>query len=163
MSYLLALILLAGIYLLTIVSLDPLDVAAAFVLSALVLALTRRFLLEGPAPSAGQLIRRIARFPVFSLAVVREIVLGTWQVALVVVGIRPVVRPGIVAVPIGDRTPNGVAATALAITLSPGEVFVDVDWERDVMLIHVIDARDPDAVRAHHDRFYERFQRGVFP
>jgi multisubunit Na+/H+ antiporter MnhE subunit len=31
------------------------------------------------------------------------------------------------------------------------------------MLVHVLDASDPDAVRRHHDRFYERYQRMVFP
>ena len=31
------------------------------------------------------------------------------------------------------------------------------------MLFHVIDASDPDAVRAQLDRFYQRYQRRVFP
>jgi multisubunit Na+/H+ antiporter MnhE subunit len=31
------------------------------------------------------------------------------------------------------------------------------------MLFHVIDASDPDAVRDHLDRFYQRYQRRVFP
>jgi len=66
-------------------------------------------------------------------------------------------------VPIGERTTSGVAVSALTTTMSPGEVLVDIDWERGVMLIHVLDARDPDAVRARHLRFYERYQRRVFP
>ncbi|MDP9369920.1 MAG: hypothetical protein M3Q03_16890 [Chloroflexota bacterium] len=32
-----------------------------------------------------------------------------------------------------------------------------------MLLIHVLDATDPDAVRAEHERFYRRFQRHVFP
>jgi multisubunit Na+/H+ antiporter MnhE subunit len=31
------------------------------------------------------------------------------------------------------------------------------------MLVHVIDAHDPDAVRAQIDGFYHRYQRRVFP
>jgi multicomponent Na+:H+ antiporter subunit E len=31
------------------------------------------------------------------------------------------------------------------------------------MLLHVLDAADPDAVRRHHAAFYERHQRSVFP
>jgi len=31
------------------------------------------------------------------------------------------------------------------------------------MLFHVIDASDPDAVRVHFNRFYQRYQRPVFP
>jgi hypothetical protein len=31
------------------------------------------------------------------------------------------------------------------------------------MLLHVIDASDPDEVRRRHQVFYDRFQRKVFP
>jgi multisubunit Na+/H+ antiporter MnhE subunit len=42
-------------------------------------------------------------------------------------------------------------------------MLVEVDNERQAMLFHVIDASDPDAVRDHLDRFYQRYQRRVFP
>jgi multisubunit Na+/H+ antiporter MnhF subunit len=38
--------------------------------------------------------------------------------------------------------------TALAASLSPGSVLVDIDWDRRDLLMHVIDASDPDGVRA---------------
>lgn len=163
MSSVLALVLLVLVYLLTLASLDPWDVALGVGLAAGVLVWARRTLSAPSAIGAGVLAGRIARFPLFVGAIAREIVVGTWQVALVVVGVRRLSRPGIVAVPIGDRTPAGLAATALALTLSPGEVLVDIDRSRGVMLVHVIDAHDPDAVRARHDHFYRRYQRGVFP
>lgn len=163
MSRALAVALLAAVYLLALASLDPLDVAAAFVLSGLVLAILHRFLLDLPPVAGRDLGRRVSRFPLFALAVLGEITVGTWRVALIVVGLRPLSRPGIVAVPIGERTPTGVAATTLAITLSPGELLVDVDWGREVMLIHVLDASDPERVRGHYDGFYRRYQREVFP
>ena len=163
MSSVLALVLLVLVYLLTLASLDPWDVALGVGLAAGVLVWARRSLSAPSAIGAAVLVGRIARFPLFVGAVAREIVVGTWQVALVVVGVRRLSRPGIVAVPIGDRTPAGLAATALALTLSPGEVLVDIDRSRGVMLVHVIDAHDPDAVRARHDHFYRRYQRGVFP
>jgi multicomponent Na+:H+ antiporter subunit E len=77
--------------------------------------------------------------------------------------VRPLRRPGVVAIPIGARSPTGVAATALAVTLSPGEVFVDLDAEGEHMLVHVLDAGDPEATRRRYARFYERYQRQVFP
>ena len=67
------------------------------------------------------------------------------------------------AIPVGDRTQTGVAVSALVATLSPGEVLVDVDRERGAMLIHVIDAGDPEATRRRHEDFYQRYQRRVFP
>jgi multicomponent Na+:H+ antiporter subunit E len=77
--------------------------------------------------------------------------------------LRPLESPGIVQIPIGDRSPLGVAVTGLLVGLSPGSLLLDVDSEHRVMLFHVIDAHDPDAVRARIDTFYQRYQRRVWP
>ena len=44
---------------------------------------------------------------------------------------------------------------------APDEVPVDV--ERHVLVVHLIDASDPDAVRERHRRAYERHLRKVAP
>jgi multisubunit Na+/H+ antiporter MnhE subunit len=163
MTAALALVLLVLVYALTLASVDPWDLAIGAALAAGVLVWARRALFTADATGARVVLRRVVHFPLFALAVAREVVVGTWHVALAVVGLRPLSRPGIVAIPIGDRTPSGVAAFALALTLSPGEVLVDVDWRREVMLVHLIDASDPAAARDRHERFYRRYQRGVFP
>ncbi len=155
--------LVAGVYLLMLASVDPLDALVGLVLAtALVLGL-HGFLFRGRGRPVASLPRRALALVPFALAVVWDITKGTWQVALVVLHVRPVTCPGIVAIPIGERTDVGVATTALVATLSPGEFLVDVDRERGVMLMHVLDATDPDAVRARHDDFYRRYQRAVFP
>jgi multisubunit Na+/H+ antiporter MnhE subunit len=92
----------------------------------------------------------------------RQILLGTWEVTLVTLHLRPLNEPGIVAVPIGERTPAGVAAWAVVTGLPPGSFFVDVDRERGVALIHVIDASEPDDFRRDQEDFYRRYQRKVF-
>jgi multisubunit Na+/H+ antiporter MnhE subunit len=51
----------------------------------------------------------------------------------------------------------------LVSALSPGTFLVDVDEEDRTMLVHVLDASDPDAVRAEFEAFYRRYQRRVFP
>jgi multicomponent Na+:H+ antiporter subunit E len=68
-----------------------------------------------------------------------------------------------VTVPVGDRTPTGVAVWAVVTGLPPGSFFVDVDRERGVVLIHVLDARDPEAYREQQEDFYRRYQSKVFP
>jgi multisubunit Na+/H+ antiporter MnhE subunit len=95
------------------------------------------------------------------MAIVWDVVKGTWEVALVVLHLRPLVRPGIVKVPIGERTPTGVAVTALVTTLSPGALLVEANDE--FMLLHVINASDPGAVRKDREDFYQRYQKKVFP
>lgn len=153
--------LLVGVWLLVLGSAKPADVllGAALAAAALLVPLPGQQIAGGGPP----LGRRVVAFPRFAAAVLWDVARGTWDVALRVVHLRPVERPGLVEVPFGDRTDVGVAVSALATTLSPGTVLVDVDHERRVLVLHVIDATDPDGVRAEHERFYERAQRGVFP
>lgn len=159
----LAVVLLIAVYLLALASLHPLDVAGGTVIALAVALGLRGFLFPGNGARPPRLLRRIARFPIFAVAVAWEITAGTWQVAMITLGLRSLVKPGIVAIPIGERSPTGIAATTLAITLSPGEVFVDLDRSRGELYVHVLDARDPEAIRERYERFYDRYQRGVFP
>ncbi len=155
--------LLTLVYALALASFHPADLATGALVAGAVLFACRRLVFAGGGRREGSRAARIVRFPRFAVAVVREILVGTWQVALVVTGLRPLSRPGIVAVPIGERSDTGIAVSALAMNLSPGEVLVDVDHDRGVMLVHVLDASDPDLVRSRYDTFYRRHQRGVFP
>lgn len=154
---------LAVVYALTLASADPLDVATGAVLGAVLVALLRTRLQPTATADEPPLAERAIWLPVFAGAVLADIIGGTWDVALRVLGVRGLDRPGIVRVPVGERTERGVAVSALATTLSPGSVLVDVDWERRDFLVHVVDASDPDEVRERLDRFYERYQRRVFP
>jgi multicomponent Na+:H+ antiporter subunit E len=158
-----AVVLVAAVYLLALASLDPVDVATAFVMASILLFALRRFLLGRPGEPGPGLLARIVAFPLFAAAVIRDMTVGTWDVALIVLHLRPLRSPGIVAIPFGERTQVGAAVSALVATISPGELLVDIDRERRVMLLHVIDATDPDEVRRRHQVFYERFQRRVFP
>jgi multisubunit Na+/H+ antiporter MnhE subunit len=155
-------LLLTGVYLLSLGSMDPLDAAEGLVL-ATVLSLGLRGRLERPQGAGPSLVGRIAAFPLLVGGLLIDVLRGTWDVALRVLGLRPVECPGIVLVPIGERTELGVAVTGLLAGLSPGSMLVEVDPQRQAMLFHVIDAHDPDTVRDHLDRFYRRYQRRVFP
>ena len=160
----LAIGLLTLTYALAIGSFDPADLALGAAVAVAGLLTFRRLLLEDALPPPpGGLARRIVAFVPFAAVVLRDVFVGTWEVSLVVVGIRPLACPGVVEVPIEQRTPTGVAISALASTLSPGEFLLDVDVDRGVMLFHVIDASDPQAVRARHRETYRRYQRWVFP
>ena len=160
----LVVLLLTGVYTMTLASFHPLDLLFGAVASVAVLYAYRGFVFgeaEGrPDPLPGLLGRCVAFFP-FAMAIVWDVVKGTWEVALVVLHLRPLVRPGIVKVPIGERTPTGVAVTALVTTLSPGALLVEANEE--FMLLHVINASDPGAVRKDREDFYQRYQKKVFP
>lgn len=163
MNRLLAAVLLTIVYALALASVHPLDLAVGAALACALLVGLRRFLSDGAEAQPSSAGRRLMAFPRLALAVLEEVVRGTWRVALVVTGRRSLRTPGIVRIPIGERSRSGVAASALMLTLAPGELLVDIDWEGGAMLVHVLDASDPDEVRRHHARLYERYQRAVFP
>ncbi len=159
----LSLVFLTLVYALVLASFHPWDLALGAVLSGVLLFSLRGYVFGGkPAPLPGLLGRVIAFWP-FAFAVLRDTLVGTWQVTRITLYLKPLAKPGVVAVPIGERTPVGVAVSSLVATISPGEVMIDVDWEKGVMLVHTTDAADPEGVRRAHEHFYQRYQRRVFP
>jgi multicomponent Na+:H+ antiporter subunit E len=160
---LLAVALLAAVYLLTLGSTHPLDLALGLVLAATLMVGLGGRLRPPQGRDRPPLGLRVAASPPLVGAVLAEVARGTWDVGLRVLGLRPLEGPGIVLVPIGERSPQGVAVTGLLVGLSPGSMLLEVDEQRRMMLFHVIDARDPEAVRAQIDRLYQRWQRRVFP
>ena len=161
--FLLALVPLTLTYAFTLASFHPWDLGIGAAISAALLWTTRRFTFGESIAPVTDLPRRIVWFLPFAAAVFWEVIKGTWNVALVVLHLRPLAHPGLVAVPFEERSRLGVAVWALAITISPGSFPVDLDWNKRVMLIHLLDATDPDAIRAEQLRFYRRHQRRVFP
>lgn len=161
--FLFALVLLTIVYALALASFAPLDLLMGALFAAALLVSFRGLLFDGQPSALPNLPRRIVAFVPFALVVLWDVLEGTWVMLLIVLHIRPLEQYGIVEVPIGERTPTGVAVTTLVTTLSPGSFLVDVDEEQGVMLFHNIDARDPDTIRQKHQRIYEHYQRYVFP
>jgi multicomponent Na+:H+ antiporter subunit E len=160
---LLLLALLTCTYALTVASFAWEDLALGLGLSIVLLAVFRRTMLPSRLQSSATTIKGITMLPLYMARVVWSIVTGTVAVTIYVLGIRQLRHPGIVSVPIGQRTPGGVAVTALALTLSPGSFLVDVDWEERVMFVHVMDASEPAVVREELQTMYDRYQRHIVP
>jgi multisubunit Na+/H+ antiporter MnhE subunit len=162
----LVVLLLTVVFCLTLASYDPWDMLVGAVLSSIVLAVFHNALPEiqgKPARELPSLPSRILRFIPFAGITVWEILIGSVRVAAIVIGLRKLEHPGIVAVPIGDRSKFGVVVTGITTSLAPGSILLDVDWDRNLMLVHVIDASDPDQIRADMQKLYDRYQRKVFP
>ena len=159
MSRVVGVLLLAGAYLLVLGSLQPWDIAVGLLLGGVLTVLLRGRLPYPAGPPASA--RSLLALPGLAGAVLADVVRGTWDVSLRVLGVRPLAAPGIVLVPVGDRSPRGVAVTGFLVGLSPGSVLLDVTG--DTMVFHLIDAGDPDAARAAIDRMYARHQRKVWP
>ena len=93
------------------------------------------------------------------LATGLDVVRGTWRTARFCLGAPA--QPGFVEIPRGDRSPERVALWGVLTGEAPDEYPVDVDGERGVLVVHLLDCGDPDAVRARHAEGDARWQRRV--
>ena len=144
---------LAGVYLLVLTSLAPGDV----LIGAAARARRRRRAAPAPTPRAAAALRPRARAAP-----------GCWRRrpprwcaaagASRASASAARAAPGFVEIPRGDRTRRDVALWGVLTGEAPDEIVVDVDEERDVLVVHLVDAGDPDAVRARHARTHERWR-----
>jgi multisubunit Na+/H+ antiporter MnhE subunit len=88
-----------------------------------------------------------------------EMVRGSWRVVRFCLGAPA--SPGIVEIPRDGRSPINVALWGVLTGEAPDEVPVAVDEARDVLLVHLVDAGDPAAVRARHQRSSEDQRKAV--
>jgi multisubunit Na+/H+ antiporter MnhE subunit len=163
MRYILVTAGLTVVYALALASADPWDLAIGALLAMGVLLAFGRFILPGEALPFPVFLRRALHFPALVFAAIIHIIRGTGQVAGAVLGMTSTRNADFVVVPRGDRTQTGVVVNGLLDTLSPGSVLVDIDPAADTWTMHVLQADDPDEVRAALDQFYDRYQRPVWP
>lgn len=158
----LQLAILIGIYTLVVGSAEPGDIAVGATVAVFLLVLYRRRLWGEPSESEASSLRRGAALLPFVVAVTARVIKGTFDTASAILGVRET-TPGMVKVPVGDRSAVGAAVTSLVVTLSPGTLLIDSDLEEGFMLFHIIDAADPDAFRDDQQHLYEKYQKKVFP
>ncbi|MGP1675479.1 MAG: Na+/H+ antiporter subunit E, partial [Candidatus Limnocylindrales bacterium] len=104
-------------------------------------------------------IEWVGAFAGMLIETAREMVVGSWRVVRFCLGAQA--SPGFVEIPRNGRSRESVALWGVLTGEAPDEVPVDVDEERDVLIVHLVDVGDPDAVRTRHQRAYERWQRRV--
>ena len=138
------------------------NLIVGFVISLILLWIMRRQVIPRPLPPNSFALHLLIYAPVLLWYLFIDILKGTWVVSLTTLGIRPLRSPGIVKMPIGAHSPYGVGPVGYFITLSPGSFMVDVDWDAGVMLVHVIDASDPEAVRKDADKYYRLWEYGPY-
>ena len=134
----------------------------ALSLSGALIYVFRRQVLPQNLPPNGLALHLLVYSPVLFWFLLIDILKGTYQIITITLGLRPLVQPGIVKIPIGSHTPTGVGPVGFFVTMSPGTFLVDVDWEEGVMLVHAIDATDPDGVRRDAEKYYRLWEYGKY-
>ena len=149
---------LVAVYLLVLTSAMPGDVLIGAVL-ALPVAIALRPC--RPRRPAARVLERVWAAGGLLAQTASEMVRGSWRVARYCVGGEG--SPGLVEIPQDDRSRVGVAAWGLLTGEAPDEIPVDVDEQRRVLIVHLVDAADPAAVRARHAHTHERWLRRAVP
>jgi multicomponent Na+:H+ antiporter subunit E len=92
-----------------------------------------------------------ARIPIFLWALLRYVFIVLWDVikggvttARIVLAPKMPLKTGIISIPSGSKTELGTALSAHAITLSPGELVVEMDDEGN-MYTHCLDVDKSEA------------------
>jgi multicomponent K+:H+ antiporter subunit E len=99
----------------------------------------------------------------FILIVLWDIVVANVSVAKIILFKRnDDMRPTWITVPLDLRSPEAITVLAGTITMTPGTVSADVAADGRSLLVHCLDAADPDAVRDDIKQRYERRLREIF-
>lgn len=157
MRSILAPVVLGLTYLVVIGTCSAADVVTALAIGAVVTVVAAR----SPLIPSPQTVRALAGVPWFVWGISIEIFQGSWQMLLVLLGVRTWKTIGYVELPFGERSVTGARVNALVATMSPGSVLVDVNETDEMMLFNVIDAENPDRFRHSMDIFYRRYQKPV--
>lgn len=81
------------------------------------------------------------------LLFLKELALSAMTVLRAVLRPRLDIAPGIVEVPLALDHDGEIALLACLITLTPGTLSVDLSKDRRHLLVHALDASDPDGLR----------------
>lgn len=127
------------------------------ILGLVIPLLTRNFWPDSPR------IRRPDRMILYFGLVVWDIVVANVVVALIVL-FKPVsrLRPAFITIPLDLRRPEAITLLAGTITMTPGTVSADLSADGRCLLVHVLDAPDPDAVRDEIKSRYEARIKEIF-
>jgi multicomponent Na+:H+ antiporter subunit E len=103
-----------------------------------------------------QSVRRPGKIAALVVLFIKELILSAWRVLVLVLRPRMDVKPGIILYPLRVKSDFEIALLSNLITLTPGTLTVDVTADRSQLIIHALDAADPDAIRADIANGFER-------
>jgi multicomponent Na+:H+ antiporter subunit E len=129
---------------------SPGNLAVGFAIGFVLLLFSQR-IMSGP-----NYIRKVWRILDLFVFMLFEIVISNLRVARDV--LRPVssLRPGIIAIPLDVSSDAEITLLVNMVMLTPGTLAIDVSSSRRELYIHIMNADDPEAVRAQIKNGFER-------
>lgn len=125
-------------------------------LLALLLAWLLPLIFQGLRPQKVQV-----RKPLTVVKLCARVVIDTTQSNINV--LRLLLRPGkrqhpsgFVHIPLQLRDPNGLAVLAMIVSITPGTVWAELALDRSMLMLHVLEVTDAQAIIEHVQFCYER-------
>lgn len=138
------------------------DLLLSLAVGAATLPVTYRPLDLGRRVHLLRILRQVLGFAVAMVVLfLPDAVLSTWDMTRRIVRPKIPLAPGIVAIPIDFGSSIDTLLLSNHLTLTPGQFVVDFDFERGLLYLHAIDARDPERIRAEVQRLHRRARRIV--
>jgi multicomponent Na+:H+ antiporter subunit E len=83
----------------------------------------------------------------FALYFAKELIVSSYRVSMDVVKPLPLMRPGVVSIPLDAETDLEITMLANLISLTPGTLSLDVSKDRKTLYIHAMYVVNPDDLR----------------
>ncbi|MBO1924892.1 Na+/H+ antiporter subunit E [Thiomicrorhabdus sp. 6S3-12] len=136
-------------------------VSAGHMLLGAILALVIPLLTRGFWPETLCLSKPKTLFK-FILVVLWDILVANLIVARLILGKRDHLQPSFLAVPLELDSPLAIGILANTISLTPGTVSCDLSADRKTLLVHALDAKEPQEIIDEIKERYERPLKEVF-
>jgi multicomponent K+:H+ antiporter subunit E len=106
---------------------------------------------------------KLGRMMTYMVLVIWDIFVANVQVAWIILTRRnSKLRPAWIIIPLDLRSPEAITVLAGTITLTPGTVSADLSNTGRSLLVHALDAPNPDAVRDENKKRYEARLKEIF-
>ena len=134
-------LLLALVYLALTSNLELSNIVVSVILAVAVVALVRP---DQRATSPRNIFRSVLALVRYLINLIHDLIVSGIQVARIVLSPSLPIQPGIIAIPAGTETDLGIALSAHAVTLTPGEMVIEIDDDH-IMYTHCLDATHAEA------------------
>jgi multicomponent Na+:H+ antiporter subunit E len=141
-------------------SLEPVSLLVGWVLVLATFPLSRKLIDVPDRVHLGELARRALRLFYFIVTVfIPDAVVSALDMAFRVVHPAIPIRPGILAVHVGVTDEVTFLILANHITLTPGQLIVDIHAARCIIFVHCIDVSDLEKLRREITAHFEQGER----
>ncbi len=108
------------------------------------------------------ILRRAWSLLTFVLFYLWELLLSNIRVAIDVMTPRHLMKPGVLAIPLGELDDIELTTLANLLTMTPGTISLDISRDRRTLFIHVMYLDDAAAIKDEIIEVYERKVKEIF-